>query len=143
MFRFSIAWARVEPSPGVFNAQALDHYSDVVDAVRAAGMEPLVTLMHFTWPLHIEERGGLIADGFPDLFVSYAQRVVARLGARVKYWCTVNEPNILCFGYIKPWWEQNYFAPPGLPPEAGLEEQIQAQMALIRNLFSRTRGRGP
>jgi beta-glucosidase/6-phospho-beta-glucosidase/beta-galactosidase len=36
-FRFSIAWARVEPTPGTFNQAALDHYRGVIEAVRAAG----------------------------------------------------------------------------------------------------------
>ena len=43
MFRFSVSWARVEPQPGDFNAEALAHYGAVVAAIRAAGMEPMVT----------------------------------------------------------------------------------------------------
>src|SRR5215475_14041942 len=46
LFRFSISWARVEPVSGQFSQEALDHYSDVIDAIRAAGMEPFVTLLH-------------------------------------------------------------------------------------------------
>jgi beta-glucosidase/6-phospho-beta-glucosidase/beta-galactosidase len=44
-FRFSVAWARVEPEPGVFDDAVLDHYQATVEAIRAAGMEPVVTLV--------------------------------------------------------------------------------------------------
>src|SRR5439155_6745442 len=114
---------------------ALDHYSDVVDTIRKAGMQPMVTLLHFVWPVHIEERGGLIAEEFPSVFATYAARVAERMGDRVTFWNSINEPNILAFGYIKPWWERNYFAPPGLPPEAGFGEQVRALNKLMRNLF--------
>ncbi|NIV39805.1 MAG: ABC transporter substrate-binding protein, partial [Anaerolineae bacterium] len=46
-----------------------------------------------------------------------------------------NEPSQLVYGYIKPWWEPNYFVPPGLPEGATLNEQVAAIGKLIRNLF--------
>lgn len=135
LFRFSISWARIEPTFGQFSEDALTHYSDLVDAIHAAGMEPMVTLLHFTWPVHIEARGGLLADDFPSTFATYVEKVVARIGPRVKYWITLNEPNILSFGYSKPWWERNYFFPPGLPPEATSADQMAASIKLMPNLF--------
>src|SRR5262249_14749066 len=47
-YRFSIEWARVEPSRGNFDEAALQHYSDLIDALRAANIKPLVTLHHFS-----------------------------------------------------------------------------------------------
>ncbi len=135
MFRFSVAWARVEPQFGNWNAKALDHYRKVVDTIVAAGLQPMVTLHHFTWPVHIEERGGLLADDFPSTFATYVTKVAERLLPDVKHWITINEPNVLTFGYQKPWWERNYFQPPGLPPEAGAAAQGAAVTQLIRNLF--------
>src|SRR5690349_17186514 len=44
LFRFSVAWSRVEPTPGVFDADALRHYADLARAIRAAGMEPILSL---------------------------------------------------------------------------------------------------
>jgi len=46
--RFSVEWARVEPGPGHFDLSALRHYAGVVAACRELGMEPVVTLHHFT-----------------------------------------------------------------------------------------------
>jgi ABC-type amino acid transport substrate-binding protein len=134
-FRFSISWSRVEPSPGRYDDAAFEHYRQLIDAIRAAGMEPIVTLHHFTWPLHVEARGGMIASDFPDVFARYAQQVASRLGTAARYWITFNEPSQLVFGYIKPCWEEHYITPPGLPPGATLEEQVAAIEVLIRNLF--------
>ena len=134
-FRFSIAWARVEPAPGQFDDAAFEHYRRLIAAIRSAGMEPVLTLHHFTWPIHVEERGGLIAQDFPAMFASYVTEVVNRLGQEVRLWITFNEPSQLIYGYIKPWWEHNYFAPPGLPEGATLDDQITALGQLIRNLF--------
>ena len=35
LFRFSIAWSRVEPRPGEWNLDALNHYREMVQAIRA------------------------------------------------------------------------------------------------------------
>jgi len=134
-FRFSIAWSRVEPTPGVFDEQAFAHYHSVIEAIRTAGMEPILTLHHFTWPIHVEERGGMVADNFPALFARYVAEVVNRFGKLVRYWITFNEPTQLVYGYIKPWWERDYFVPPGLPEGATIDQQTAAVGRLIRNLF--------
>jgi beta-glucosidase/6-phospho-beta-glucosidase/beta-galactosidase/ABC-type amino acid transport substrate-binding protein len=134
-FRFSISWARVEPAPGRFDEAALDHYRRLVKAIRAAGMEPILTLHHFSWPLHVEQRGGMLAAAFPDWFAAYADAVDEHLGDDVTYWLTFNEPGQLVAGYIKPWWERDYFAPPGQPDGTPMAEQIEAVGRLIPNLF--------
>jgi len=134
-FRFSIAWARVEPEPGHFDAEVLDHYSQLVDAIVAAGMEPVATLHHYTWPLHVEDRGGMLAPGFPDWFEAYTRAVAERLGTRVKLWITFNEPTELVYGYMKPWWDGEYRMPPGLPAGATSATQVESVKQLILNLF--------
>ncbi len=142
MFRFSIAWARVEPNPGEYNEAAFDHYRQVIETIRAADMEPMVTLLHFTWPLHVEQRGGLIGDDFPAIFATYTTEVAKRLGSLATYWVTFNEPSQLIYGFVKPWWERSYFMPPGLPRGATTEEQLQAVGKLMPNLFkAHTAGR--
>jgi ABC-type amino acid transport substrate-binding protein len=130
-FRFSLSWARVEPTEGVFDDAVLDHYSELVDCVRNAGMQPVVTLHHYTWPLHVD----MLSDAFPSRFEAYAGKVAARFGARVKYWITFNEPSELVYGYFKLWWQGEYRMPPGLPPAATAEQQVGCIRAVMRNVF--------
>jgi beta-glucosidase/6-phospho-beta-glucosidase/beta-galactosidase/ABC-type amino acid transport substrate-binding protein len=135
LFRFSLSWARLEPEPGQFNEAAFEHYQALITAIRAAGMEPLMTLMHFTWPLHVEQGGGLTGPDFGEAYSRYVKEVIKHFGSQVRYWITFNEPSQLVYGYVKPWWEQNYFMPPGLPTSATLQEQMLQVNVLMRNLF--------
>ncbi len=134
-FRFSIAWSRIEPEPGRFNQEAFDHYQDLIQKIISCRMLPILTLHHFTWPVHVERRGGMISDDFPSIYAAYVFEVTNRLGQDVPYWVTFNEPNLLIGGYFKPWWDADYAAPPGLPPGTTAFEQVEAVGKLIRNLF--------
>ena len=53
--RFSVEWSRIEPLEGQFDHAALAHYADVVSTCLSSGLEPLVTLHHFTLPLWLAE----------------------------------------------------------------------------------------
>ncbi len=53
-FRLSIAWERVEPSPGKWDEKVLDHYEAILKAMRARGLEPVVTLHHYVLPGWVE-----------------------------------------------------------------------------------------
>ncbi|MCP4873722.1 MAG: family 1 glycosylhydrolase [Proteobacteria bacterium] len=91
-YRFSVAWSRIEAEPGVYDQAALDHYGEVIDALLAAGIEPMLTLHHFSHPLWFEELGSFEHEANLDHFVRFSERVFAEYGSRVKRWCTHNEP---------------------------------------------------
>jgi beta-glucosidase/6-phospho-beta-glucosidase/beta-galactosidase len=133
LFRFSIAWSRVEPRQGEFDAAALGHYKEIVATIHRAEMLPLATLHHFTWPAHVEERGGLIAQDFPQWYGAYAQEVASFVGKEIPYWITFNEPNLLVYGHVKPWWQTSWLVPPG--NSHSLSDQLDNATYLIRNLF--------
>ncbi len=136
LFRFSTAWARVEPAEGEFDAEALAHYRKVAECVRGHGMKVMLTLHHFVWPVWLErDRGGLTGEKFPDIFARYADRVAEALGDLVDYWITFNEPSQLTFGYIKPWWQSRYYMPPGLPRGSDVDAEAEAVGKLIPGLF--------
>ena len=135
-FRFSVAWARVEPREKAFDQSALDHYRAMVLRLRELDMEPIVTLCHFVWPQHVEDRGGLRADQFADWFAAYAAQVRAALDPHVRYWITFNEPNIVLQGFYKLWFQADYGFPPG--DEHGgtsASDEIDSTITVIRHLF--------
>ena len=49
-FRLSIEWSRIQPEKGAWNAAAVEHYKAVLAACKQRGIEPIVTLFHFTLP---------------------------------------------------------------------------------------------
>jgi beta-glucosidase len=93
--RLALEWSRIEPEPGRFDEAALAHYQDVILALRARGIEPVVTLHHFTNPLWLAERGGWLEGEVVEVFGRYAARVAAALGDQVRWWLTVNEPTVI------------------------------------------------
>jgi beta-glucosidase len=93
--RLSIEWARVEPRPGEFDTAALDRYRGWLGALRDAGIAPMVTLHHFSIPLWLRDRGGLLADDFAERIALYAARTFRALSDLCSTWVTINEPNVL------------------------------------------------
>ncbi|HLT70210.1 MAG TPA: family 1 glycosylhydrolase, partial [Acidimicrobiales bacterium] len=57
-YRFSVEWSRIEPEEGEWSRAAVAHYRRLCEALRAHGVEPTVTLHHFTTPRWVVARGG-------------------------------------------------------------------------------------
>ena len=57
-WRFSVEWSRIEPEEGAWNAEAIKYYKAYLAALADAGLEPVVTLFHFTLPVWFAARGG-------------------------------------------------------------------------------------
>jgi len=93
-YRFSVEWARIEPAKGEFSHAALDHYQRMVDECLRRGVEPIVTLHHFTNPLWMRELGGWKAADSAERFARFADTVLDRLEG-VRQICTINEPNMI------------------------------------------------
>ncbi|HUH01185.1 MAG TPA: family 1 glycosylhydrolase [Kofleriaceae bacterium] len=109
-YRFSIEWSRIEPQRGVIDEAALAHYDGVIDALIAAGIEPMVTIHHFSSPVWVDDPrlGASCPDGPSDdnlcgwhndnvdeviaEIAEHARLLATRYGDRVDDWCTVNEP---------------------------------------------------
>jgi len=90
--RLSIEWSRIEPEPGRWDEAALERYREMLRGLRVRGIEPMVTLLHFTVPLWFADRGGWTRDDAPALFGRFVERVVPVLGEHCDLWCTLNEP---------------------------------------------------
>lgn len=95
--RFSVEWSRVEPQQGSWDVAAITHYKQYVSELRAAGIEPVLTLFHFTLPVWFAELGGFEKRSNVKLFVRFAEKIVSELGADVAYVITLNEPEVYAF----------------------------------------------
>lgn len=94
-FRISIEWSRVEPEEGKFDEREIEHYRKVLKAIRARGMEPFVTLWHYTLPIWLAKKEGILNKNFPEYFARYSKYVVSNLGDLCKFWVTLNEPSVV------------------------------------------------
>ena len=91
--RLSVEWARIERSDGDFDETALDHYRDILAGMLERGLDPVVTMHHFTHPEFLGLEFWLM-PGSPERFCAYAERVVEALSPQVRRWVTINEPVI-------------------------------------------------
>ena len=93
-YRFSLEWARIEPKEGVFEEKEVAHYRNVIRCCKKHGIEPIVTLHHFSSPKWLITKGGWEADTTPEDFARYTRYVMERLGSEIRYVCTINEANM-------------------------------------------------
>ena len=92
--RLSIEWSRIEPREGEFSEESLKHYIKVIMALRRRGIEPMVTLHHFTNPIWFADSGGWVNAASVKRFLRYCDFVTKALAPHVHFWFTINEPTV-------------------------------------------------
>ena len=127
-FRTSIEWSRLFPDGAAESATTVDelrtyadpvalaHYHAYLSAIREAGLEPLVTLNHYTLPLWIhdgkschadlatcEDRGWMDLERMRPAIALYSAFCADEFGGIVDLWGTLNEPlAVVLSGYLQP-----------------------------------------
>ena len=116
-FRFSIEWSRIFPDGAAEAAsdvdalsqfadpEAVEWYHDYLDLMVGMGLEPVVTLNHYTLPLWVHDgkechsdpetctaSGWLDADRIVPLIALYSEFCAREFGDDVTWWLTLNEP---------------------------------------------------
>lgn len=135
-YRFSLEWARLEPSPGEWRQEVLEgYYLKVVAELKARGLEPVVTLQHLSlpaWVLTPPSRTRWLGPvpfasgsdpGFrrslrgwetlatTEAFTAFVERVAPALrDAGVRWWIPLNEPtgSVVGLGYIGGIWSPGF-----------------------------------
>ncbi|XWS11076.1 hypothetical protein CRYUN_Cryun38cG0052700 [Craigia yunnanensis] len=104
-YRFSISWARILPRGrfGEVNPSGIKFYNKIIDNLLLKGIEPFVTIHHFDLPQELEDRyGSWLSPLMLEDFVLLAETCFKSFGDRVKYWTTINEPNMFAeMAYIR------------------------------------------
>jgi beta-glucosidase len=135
--RLSIEWSRVEPKEGEFSEEALQHYIKVIMALRARGIEPMVTLHHFTNPIWFAASGGWTNRHCVKSFLRYCDFVTRALARHVHFWFTINEPTVyFSHAYLWGMWppQANSFLKTKAVHDHMLEGHIQAYR-LIHKIY--------
>uniref|UniRef100_A0A8C5R781 Lactase n=1 Tax=Leptobrachium leishanense TaxID=445787 RepID=A0A8C5R781_9ANUR len=103
-YRFSISWPRVLPdgTTNHVNEAGLNYYVRLVDGLLAADITPQATIYHWDLPQALQDVGGWENETIVDRFKEYSGFLFDRLGDKVKFWITLNEPYIVAnlgYGY--------------------------------------------
>lgn len=97
-FRTSIEWARVEPRKGEFDEAAIAHYRQLFTAMRARGLTPVVTFMHFSYPAWLDADGGWEDARAVDAYARFVDRMTREFADQVDWYLTFNEPTVFIAG---------------------------------------------
>ena len=102
-YRFSVSWTRILPDGiGEINEKGVLFYNNLIDELIKNGIEPVITLFHWDYPLSLHRKGGWLNDESPLWFENYAKVCTELFSDRVKYFITINEPQVfLGTGYFE------------------------------------------
>ena len=106
--RLSLEWSRIEPEPSAFADDALARYREILQGLHDRGIEPMVTLHHFSNPMWLVEKGDFADAIVVDYFRRYTAKVVDALGDLIPRWITINEPMV----YVVMRYLEGVFPPP-------------------------------
>lgn len=122
IYRMGLEWSRIEPEDGVFSDAAICHYRRELSLLIDNGIQPMITLHHFSLPLWFADLGGFLNPDCVTYFERYVRYVMEHLGDLVKDYVTFNEPNVYASnGYYFGIW------PPG-------EKSFRKSMKVLANL---------
>ncbi|XP_061595374.1 klotho-like isoform X1 [Cololabis saira] len=99
-FHFSLNWSGLVPTGDVSrpNATLLGYYRCFTRQLLQANVTPVVTLWHHTrrgssLPAPLDAANKWLNRKTPEAFADYARLCFREMGAHVKMWITLNEPN--------------------------------------------------
>lgn len=92
--RLSIEWSRIEPVQGQWDDQEIEHYKNVLQALKDREIKTMLTLYHFTLPKWFYDRGGWLHPSAIKDFQRFADKLASELGDLIDYWITINEPHV-------------------------------------------------
>jgi hypothetical protein len=72
-YRFGLSWEKIEPRQGYFDETVIAHYRSEIDQLIAKGIEPMITLHHFTEPLWFTKLGHFEKEENIDLILPFVK----------------------------------------------------------------------
>jgi len=93
-YRMSIEWARIQPTEDTFDDKEFAHYEAILDGCIKRGLKVNLTMNHFASPHWFAKKAGWLNPEAPQLFAKYCAEVTRRLGNKIDYAITFNEPNL-------------------------------------------------
>ncbi len=93
-FRFGIEWARIEPSQGEWDENAVAHYHSYIKELKRRKIEPVLNIWHWTLPTWFAEQGGFKKSENLKHWQHFVAKIAEEFGRDLNYVITLNEPNV-------------------------------------------------
>lgn len=122
IYRFGVEWARLIPREGYVDEDAVLRYRQELMLLREKGIQPLLTIHHFTNPMWFETKGAFEKRENLHYYLELVELVIRRFGDLCSDYITINEPNVYA--------TNSYFF--GVWPPA--KKSFGATLAVMENL---------
>ncbi|MEM7175279.1 MAG: family 1 glycosylhydrolase [Chlamydiota bacterium] len=99
-YRFSVEWSHIQPQKDQWNDLKLQVYVELCKDLKDAGIEPMITLHHFSEPEWFHLLGSFEKEENITHFVNFSEKVFKTLtqdykgSALTSLFCTINEPAV-------------------------------------------------
>lgn len=90
-YRISIEWSRIEPSLGIFDQDAINHYVDIAKYCQEKNIQLMCCLHHYSDPIWFLEQGGFAQEKNIQLFTAYCKKMYEALCPFVKQWIVISQ----------------------------------------------------
>ncbi len=95
----SIEWSRIEPFENDFQMQEVEHYLQILRALKERGIKVCVTLIHISYPKWFADKGGIENVQNVPFFERYLRYLVPKITEYVDMWTVLNEINLTSADY--------------------------------------------
>ena len=104
-FRFGIEWSRLEPEPGKWNQEEIEHYKNYIKELKKQNIEPMLNIWHWTLPVWFANLGGFEKRANLIYWDEFVKKIAKEFAPLVSNIITLNEPNVYAsFSYALGWW---------------------------------------
>lgn len=130
IYRFSIAWDKVQPTADTFDADAIEHYKEMCRELNKYGIKAHIGFHHYTDPIWFADLGGFTEEANIHYFADYCERILAdfakdpEVNNTVKLWSTFNSPS----GYVFHKYHTGCFPP-------GIKNNKQLALTVLKNMM--------
>lgn len=93
-YRVGIDWAKVEPKEEEYDKEVIGHYRKELKYLKNLGIEPLLTIHHFSNPAWFEKKGGFSKHENAKYYLKLVRMVVHYFGDLVSEYITIDEPGV-------------------------------------------------
>jgi beta-glucosidase len=130
IYRFSIAWDKIQPTAESFDTAALEHYKDMCRELNRYGIKAHIGFHHYTDPIWFADLGGFANEGNIHYFAGYCAYILEEfakdpeVNETVKLWSTFNSPS----GYAFHKYHTGCFPP-------GIKNDKQLTLTVLKNMM--------
>lgn len=86
-FRMTIEWSRIEPMEGHFVDKEMDHYLQILNALKEKGIKVVLTIVHGTVPQWFSLKGAFTKIENLKCFENYLEYLVPKISQYIDYLC--------------------------------------------------------